>query len=95
MDLYIEVRESRLMQKIRCKVQLQERLDMPVDLIVKPIGDTSPISQIAKKEGSCCERTHRPTAVLLYMEKLGCLDSVDRWKEIRELRNPVNHEYED
>ena len=35
------------------------------------------------------------TAVLLYMEKLGCIDSVDRWKEIRELRNAVNHEYED
>ena len=35
------------------------------------------------------------TAVLLYMEKLGCLDSVDRWKDIRELRNAVNHEYED
>jgi len=35
------------------------------------------------------------TAVLLYMEKLGCLDSVDCWKEIRELRNAVNHEYED
>ncbi len=26
---------------------------------------------------------------------LGCLDSVERWKEIRELRNAVNHEYED
>ena len=35
------------------------------------------------------------TAVLLYMEKLGCLDSVERWKEIRELRNAINHEYED
>lgn len=35
------------------------------------------------------------TAVLLYMEKLGCLDSVERWKEIRELRNAVNHEYEE
>lgn len=35
------------------------------------------------------------TAVLLYMEKLNCLDSVERWKEIRELRNAVNHEYED
>ena len=35
------------------------------------------------------------TAVLLYMEKLGCIDSVNRWKEIRELRNAVNHEYED
>jgi hypothetical protein len=35
------------------------------------------------------------TAVLLYMEKLGCIDSVDRWKDIRELSNAVNHEYED
>ena len=35
------------------------------------------------------------TAVLLYMEKLGCIASVVRWKEIRELRNAVNHEYED
>lgn len=35
------------------------------------------------------------TAVLLYMEKLGCIDSVDRWKQIRELRNAVNHDYED
>ena len=50
-DLYIEVPEPRLLQRIRCKVELQDRLDMPVDLIVKPVGDTSPISQIAKKEG--------------------------------------------
>jgi hypothetical protein len=35
------------------------------------------------------------TAVLLYMEKLGCISSVERWKDIRELRNAVNHEYED
>lgn len=33
--------------------------------------------------------------VLLYMEKLGILDTVDRWKMIRELRNAVNHEYEE
>jgi len=50
-DLYIEVPEPRLMQKIRCKVQLQDQLDMPVDLIVKAVGDASPISLIAKKEG--------------------------------------------
>lgn len=42
------------------------------------------------------EKRSQPfTAVLLYMEKRGCLDSVRRWKEIRELRNAVNHEYED
>jgi hypothetical protein len=42
------------------------------------------------------EKTSEPfTAVLLYMEKLGCISSVDRWKDIRELRNAVNHDYED
>jgi N-acyl-D-aspartate/D-glutamate deacylase len=35
------------------------------------------------------------TAVLLYMEKLGCIDSVQQWKQIRELRNAINHEYEE
>jgi hypothetical protein len=29
------------------------------------------------------------------MEKLGILDTVERWKVIRELRNAVNHEYEE
>lgn len=33
--------------------------------------------------------------VLLYMEKLGILEAVERWKLIRELRNAVNHEYEE
>lgn len=34
-------------------------------------------------------------AVLSFMEKLNILESVERWKIIRELRNAVNHEYED
>jgi hypothetical protein len=34
-------------------------------------------------------------SVLAFMEKLGVLESVERWKIIRELRNAVNHEYED
>lgn len=29
------------------------------------------------------------------MEKLGILDSVEQWKLLRELRNAVNHEYEE
>lgn len=33
--------------------------------------------------------------VLLYMEKLGILDAAEQWKLIRELRNAVNHEYEE
>lgn len=34
-------------------------------------------------------------SVLVFMEKLGVLESVERWKIIRELRNAVNHEYEE
>ncbi len=50
-DLYVETSELDLMKKIRCKVQLQDRLDMPVDLIVKGYGDQSSIAKIAKPEG--------------------------------------------
>lgn len=39
--------------------------------------------------------TARFGSVLAYMERLGILDSVQHWKEIRELRNSVNHEYEE
>lgn len=34
-------------------------------------------------------------AILALMEKLGILDEAEKWKELRELRNSVNHEYED
>jgi predicted nucleotidyltransferase len=50
-DLYVETAQPDLMRKIRCKVQLQDQLDMPVDLIVKPYADNSPIAKIAKQEG--------------------------------------------
>ena len=33
--------------------------------------------------------------VLAFMERLKVIDSSDHWKLIRELRNAVNHEYED
>ena len=29
------------------------------------------------------------------MEKVGVLESAERWKIIREIRNAINHEYED
>ena len=32
---------------------------------------------------------------LAFMERLKVIDSADHWKLIRELRNAVNHEYED
>ncbi len=42
------------------------------------------------------EEIHEPFgAVLSFMEKLGILDSAMRWKLIRELRNAINHEYEE
>ena len=50
-DLYVEIAQPDLMKKIRCKVSLQDQLDLPVDLIVKPHGDHSPIALIAKQEG--------------------------------------------
>jgi len=34
-------------------------------------------------------------SVLAFMEKLGIIESSERWKLIRELRNAVNHEYEE
>ena len=34
-------------------------------------------------------------SVLAFMEKLGVLESAERWKIIREIRNAVNHEYEE
>lgn len=33
--------------------------------------------------------------VLAFMEKIGVLDSSENWKLMRELRNAVNHEYEE
>ena len=50
-DLYVEIAQPDLSRKIRCKVSLQDQLDMPVDLIVKPFGDHSPIALIAKQKG--------------------------------------------
>ena len=34
-------------------------------------------------------------AVLAFMERLRVLDSTEHWKLVRELRNAVNHVYED
>ena len=41
------------------------------------------------------QKTEPYTAVLLYMEKLGVIESAQAWKELRELRNAINHEYEE
>jgi predicted nucleotidyltransferase len=50
-DLYVEATPHSLMQELRCKMQLSEELDIPVDLIVRPVGNADPIARIAKNEG--------------------------------------------
>ena len=50
-DLYLETEQPNLMTTINCKIRLEEQLDIPVDLIVKPYGNQSPIAMIAKAEG--------------------------------------------
>ena len=39
--------------------------------------------------------TERFGAILAFMEKLGIIETTERWKLIRELRNAINHEYEE
>jgi predicted nucleotidyltransferase len=50
-DLYVEAGPHQLLSEIRCKVELEESLDMPVDLIVRQPFDASPIAIIAKTQG--------------------------------------------
>lgn len=50
-DLYVEAGSHPLMNEIRCKLQLEEYLEIPVDLIVRPHNENTPIAQIARKTG--------------------------------------------
>ena len=51
-DLYVETTQpSTLLSALRCKIALEESLDLHVDLIVKEHGKNKPIYQIAKKQG--------------------------------------------
>ena len=50
-DLYVEAEECSLFNELRCKIELEERLGLPVDLIVRGRSDTSLISLIAKRQG--------------------------------------------
>ncbi len=51
-DLYVEPRQaSTLLSALRCKIALEESLDMHVDLVVKEPGKDKPIYQIARKQG--------------------------------------------
>ncbi len=39
------------MDELRCKIRLEDQLQIPVDLIVRKPYDTSPIACIAKHQG--------------------------------------------
>lgn len=50
-DLYVEAGLHPLVDEIRCKIVLEESLDMPVDLIVRQPLDDSSIARIARMQG--------------------------------------------
>lgn len=50
-DIYVETSAGVLLNELRCKIELEELLDLPVDLIVRQPGESSPIALIAKTEG--------------------------------------------
>lgn len=51
-DLYIEVkRRDTLMSELRCKIALEDSLDLSVDLVVKEPGKDKPIYNLAKAQG--------------------------------------------
>ena len=51
LDLYVEADPLPILEAVRCKVELEAQLDLPVDLIVRGRDDASPIALIAKLEG--------------------------------------------
>lgn len=51
-DLYVETAQANtLLSALRCKIALEESLDLHVDLVVKEHGKNKPIYQIARKQG--------------------------------------------
>ena len=51
-DLYVEpTQENTLISALRCKIALEDSLDLHVDLIVKQPGKDKPIYRLAKTQG--------------------------------------------
>ena len=50
-DLFVEPRHADLMRELRCKIAIEEAVDLHVDLIIAQPGDDRPISRIARSEG--------------------------------------------
>lgn len=52
-DLYVEpTQENTLMSVLRCKIALEDSLDLHVDLIIREPGKDKPIYRLAKTQGS-------------------------------------------
>ncbi|MDH4199612.1 MAG: nucleotidyltransferase domain-containing protein [Spirochaetia bacterium] len=51
-DLYVETNQvNTLMTALRCKMEIEERLDLHVDIVVNEHTKNKPIYQIAKNQG--------------------------------------------
>jgi len=51
-DLYLEIPSRKPLREIlRCKSELEEKLDLHVDLLAKAPGEDKPIFRIAREEG--------------------------------------------
>jgi len=51
-DLYVEAtHRDTLMSELRCKIALEDSLDLSVDLVVKEPGKDKPIYNLAKVQG--------------------------------------------
>ncbi len=50
-DIYVESDLAELQREVRCKVKLQDLLDLPVDLVVRAPHDRSVIARHAREQG--------------------------------------------
>jgi uncharacterized protein len=51
-DIYVEsIQKNTLISALRCKIALEDSLDLHVDLIVKEPGKDKPIYRLAKTQG--------------------------------------------
>lgn len=50
-DLYIEPEFADLTSELKCKIDLEDDLDLHVDMVINQIGKEDPIYRLAKQQG--------------------------------------------
>ena len=50
-DLYIEPEFADLTSELKCKIDLEDDLDLHVDMVINQMGKEDPIYRIAKQQG--------------------------------------------